>query len=66
MFGQVHECSFIRNYGPIMDVYMELSKKHKELEIAEEKAILKAFSSKKYKNNQNATASLRRRYDSYV
>lgn len=34
-----------------MNIYIELNKKHRELEIAEEKAILKAFASKNYKNN---------------
>jgi hypothetical protein len=42
-FGEVHDCSFIRKYGSMLDTYMRVSKSKKNMEISEEKAIISAF-----------------------
>ena len=40
LFGEIKECSFIRNYGILLKYLLKLSNKEKKLEIVEEKGLL--------------------------
>jgi hypothetical protein len=40
LFGEVHEVSFIRNFGSVIDRYLIAARKYRHFEIEEEKAIV--------------------------
>jgi hypothetical protein len=42
LFGKVYECAFIRNFGSLLQLLMDLASKEEELEIVEQKGLLLA------------------------
>jgi hypothetical protein len=58
VFGKVHEVSFIRNFGSLIDKFMEAAKLARHLELEEEKATLLISEGKKA--SEKAVINLRR------